>query len=70
MNPKKEMIRIVRSKEDGVLVDLSGKKPGKGAYICKNSDCMLKAKKASAISRALDASVPEEVYGDLEKYAK
>lgn len=70
MHPKKSLIRIVSSKEDGVSVDPTGKKSGKGAYICKTNTCIEKAKKISSLKRAFEREIPEEVYGELEKYAK
>ena len=70
MNPKKSLVRVVSSKEDGVFVDSSGKKSGKGAYVCKTTACIAKAKKISALKRAFEREIPEEVYRELEKYAK
>lgn len=70
MHPKKSLLRIVSSREDGVSVDLTGKKSGKGAYLCRNAECMGKAKKTSALKRAFEREIPEEIYGELEKYAK
>lgn len=70
MNPKKAMIRIVRSREGEVSIDPTGKKPGKGAYLCKTMECIKKAGKYKNLGRALDISVPEEIYTELEKYAE
>ena len=70
MNPKRAMIRIVRSKEGEISVDPTGKKSGKGAYLCKTSECIAKVRKTKSLGRALDADIPEGIYAELEKYAK
>lgn len=69
MNPKNTLVRIVSSKEEGISVDYTGKKPGKGAYLCINKKCVEKAKKTNALKRAFDKKIPESVYGELEKIA-
>ena len=61
MRPKRELIRVVRSKEGAVSLDATGKKPGRGAYVCPNADCLKKAIKTRALSRALETEIPEEV---------
>lgn len=65
--PKKELIRIVKNKDNEVLVDLTGKMNGRGAYICSNLDCLSLVKKNKKISRALECEVPESVYEKLEE---
>jgi predicted RNA-binding protein YlxR (DUF448 family) len=70
MHPKKTLIRIVSSKDDGVSVDPTGKKSGKGAYICRNTECIEKARKAKALKRAFGREIPGDVYGELVKYAE
>lgn len=67
MKPKKELIRVVRTAEDGIKLDLTGKLNGRGAYICKNKECLLKAQKSNALSRAFETNVSAEVYASLEK---
>lgn len=67
MKPKKELIRIVKSPEGEVSVDLTGKKSGRGAYICKNIECLEKAFKTKRLSRNLDAAIDEEIYNRLRK---
>lgn len=67
MKPKKELIRVVKSPEGEVSVDLTGKKSGRGAYICKNIDCLEKAVKAKRLSRNLDIAIDEEVYNRLKE---
>ena len=67
MKPKKELVRIVKSPEGDISVDLTGKKSGRGAYICKNTDCLLKAKEGSRLEKAFECKVPPEVYDRLCK---
>lgn len=62
MKQKNELVRVVRSPQGEVTLDLSGKKPGRGAYICRSKDCLKKAQKARRIERALDCSIPSELY--------
>lgn len=66
MKPKKELIRVVKNKENEISVDFTGKKAGRGAYICKNIECFRKAKKAKRFEKAFEASISEEVYQTLE----
>ncbi|WP_391121361.1 RNase P modulator RnpM [Psychrobacillus sp. L3] len=65
MFPKKEMIRIVRSKEGEVSVDLTGKKPGRGAYVSKTLNSVDKAKKKNSLGNHLEATIPHEIYDEL-----
>ena len=65
MKPKRELVRIVRSPEGEVSVDLTGRKPGRGAYVCHDADCLKKAIKTRALSRAFETEVPESVYETL-----
>ena len=60
MKPKKELIRIVRDKEGGVSVDFTGKKAGRGAYICRDSACLEKARKGKRLEKAFEAPVSQE----------
>lgn len=64
--PKKELIRIVRTPEDTIEIDVKGKRNGHGAYIQKSIDTLEKAKKNKALERALEAPVPQEIYDELE----
>ena len=57
MKPKKELIRIVRTPEGPVEADLTGKKNGRGAYLCRNAECLEKAVKIRALDRALDTKL-------------
>ena len=65
--PKKELVRVVRSPEGEISLDLTGKKPGRGAYVCPNSECLKRARKSRALERALDTAIPEGVYEEMEK---
>lgn len=62
---KKELIRIVKNKEGQIFIDLTGKANGRGAYICKDSECLKKAIKSKALNRAFKMEVPNEVYEKL-----
>ena len=61
MKPKPELLRVVRSPEGEISLDTRGKKPGRGAYICPNSECLRRAVKSHALDRALDTKIPDEV---------
>ena len=63
--PKKELIRIVRTPDLQVVIDESGKQNGRGAYLRKTKDAVLMAKKSNALGRALEVTIPEEVYLSL-----
>lgn len=65
MLSKKEMIRIVHTAEDVFELDRTGKKNGRGAYICDNKECLLLAKKKNGLDRSFKMSVPKEVYDTL-----
>lgn len=67
MKPKKELIRIVKNNEGEVSVDTTGKKPGRGAYICKSKSCLEKSFKAKRLARNLDISISEEIYEKLKE---
>ncbi len=64
--PKAELVRVVRSPQGEISIDVQGKKPGRGAYICKSVDCLKKARKSRRIERSLETSISEDVYGALE----
>ncbi|TAA67495.1 RNase P modulator RnpM [Planococcus salinarum] len=67
MHPKKEMIRIVRSKEGEVSVDLTGKKSGRGAYVSKSEAAIAAAKKKKVLDNQLEVKVPAEIYEELRR---
>lgn len=66
MKPKQELVRVVRSPEGEVSLDPVGKKPGRGAYVCKNIECLKKARKTRALERKFEAAVSDEVFDALE----
>ncbi|HHU06639.1 MAG TPA: YlxR family protein [Clostridiales bacterium] len=65
MKAKRELIRVVRSPDGEISLDFKGKKPGRGAYLCKNVDCLTRAKKSKALERSLETEIPAEVYAQL-----
>ncbi|OKL37100.1 RNase P modulator RnpM [Domibacillus mangrovi] len=65
MKPKKEMIRIVRSKEGEVSVDPTGKKSGRGTYVTKSKEAVEAAKKKNVLARQLSAEIPPSIYNEL-----
>ena len=65
--PKKELLRVVRTPEGDVSVDIVGKKNGRGVYICKNPDCFKKVRKGDKLSRSLETKVAEEVYDEISE---
>ena len=64
---KKELIRVVRTPEGELVLDATGRKNGRGAYLCRNTECLQKAKNNRGLSRSLNTDIPEEIYDDLEK---
>lgn len=70
MKPKKELVRVVRSPESEVSLDLTGKKPGRGAYVCRSSECLAKAIKAKRFEKAFSCEIPSEVYQKMEEEMK
>ena len=73
MKPKKELIRVVKSPEDDISLDFTGKKSGRGAYVCRNIECFNKARKARRFEKAFSCRIDDEIYGgmidELEKNA-
>ena len=67
MKPKQELVRIVRSPEGEISVDLTGKKPGRGAYICRSAGCLGQSRKKRRLERAFSCAIADEVYEKLEK---
>lgn len=65
MRPKKELIRIVRSPQGEVCADFTGRAPGRGAYLCKNPECLARAQKIKALERALEHKVEPAVFERL-----
>lgn len=67
MKAKKELIRIIKTAEDTILLDTTGKKNGRGAYICPNPECLQRAGKNHGLERSLKTAIPKEVLELLEK---
>ena len=65
--PKKELIRVVKGPDGEISLDLTGKKSGRGAYICPQRACFTKARKSKRFERSLETAIPEEVYNEMEK---
>ncbi|MBQ1412817.1 MAG: YlxR family protein [Clostridia bacterium] len=65
--PKKELVRVVRDPEGQLSVDLTGKKNGRGAYICHSAECLKKARKARRLEKSFSMQIPEEVYDELTR---
>ncbi|MGL4731643.1 MAG: RNase P modulator RnpM [Clostridium sp.] len=66
MKDKKQLIRVVRNKEGEISIDMTGKKPGRGAYICKNIECLEKSIKAKRLDRNLEVKIDEELFAKLK----
>ena len=67
MKPKNELIRVIKTVEGNVELDSTGKKNGRGAYICPCMDCLKKARKSKGIERSLKIAIPDEVYENLDR---
>ena len=66
MIPKRELIRVVKSKEGDISLDLTGKRSGRGAYICKSVECFEKARKARKFERSFSCMISEDIYNSME----
>ncbi len=67
MKNKKEMMRVIKTKEEEIVLDATGRKNGRGAYLCFSRDCLEKAMKSKGLERSLKTAIPKEVYENLEK---
>lgn len=67
MSPKKEMMRVLKTPENTIILDTTGKKNGRGAYLCKDMECLKKARKNKGLERSFQMSIPETVYDSLMK---
>ena len=65
--PKNTLIRVLRTPEGDIVLDMTGKKNGRGAYICKNAACLKKARKSRRIESSLECSISEELYEKMEE---
>ncbi|MBQ7548555.1 MAG: YlxR family protein [Clostridia bacterium] len=70
MKPKKELVRIVKTPEDEIVLDLTGRKNGRGAYICPDAECLKKARKSKRIEKSFGCAIPQEVYDLMEEELK
>lgn len=64
--PKKELLRVVRTPEGEIVLDFTGKRSGRGAYICYNAKCLKKARKSRRIESNLEVSIPDDIYDRME----
>ena len=64
--PKIELMRVVRGADGTISLDLTGKKSGRGAYICRDVECLRRARKSRRIDKNLDCDIPDEVYDKME----
>ena len=67
MKSKKEMMRVLKTPEDEIVLDLTGKKNGRGAYLCADSECLKKAEKSKGLERSLKTAILKEIYEQLEE---
>ena len=65
MRDKKALLRVVKTPEGEILLDATGKKSGRGAYVCPDAECLKKARKSRALERALETAIPDAVYDAL-----
>ena len=65
--PKQELLRVVRSPENQVSLDFTGKKSGRGAYVCPDVRCLKKARKSGRIGRSLECEIPDSVWDQMEQ---
>ncbi len=66
MKPKRELVRVVKPQEGEAHMDLTGKSPGRGAYVCAKLECFKKARKTKGLERALECTIPGDVFDALE----
>lgn len=67
MKSKKEMMRVLKTAQEPITLDKTGKKNGRGAYICMRRECLVKARKNKGLERSFKMSIPDELYEKLEK---
>lgn len=70
MKAKKEMLRVIKTPENEVVLDVIGKKNGRGAYLCVSLDCLQKARRSKGLERSLKITIPEDIYERLEEEMK
>ena len=67
MKSKKELLRVLRTEDQGIILDTTGRKNGRGAYICPDPECMERARQSTGLDRAFKMPVPDEIYDSLTK---
>lgn len=67
MKSKKEMMRVLKTPEETIVLDRTGRKNGRGAYLCATKECLIRAKKNKGLERSFKMNIPNEVYESLEK---
>ena len=67
MKSKKELIRVIKTPEEEILLDATGRKNGRGAYICASVECLAKAQKTKGLERSLKTAIPAEIFQNLEE---
>ena len=70
IKPKNELVRVVKNKEGVISLDLTGKMPGRGAYLCRNPECLEKARKARRFEREFSCRIPDEIFDGMEAELK
>ena len=70
MKPKKELVRVVKPKEGDISLVLTGKKAGRGAYICRSAVCLAKARKARRLEKSFSCKISDEIYDSMEEELK
>ncbi len=70
MKTKKELLRIIKTPENEVLLDANGKTNGRGAYLCYSAECLQKARRSKGLERSLKIAIPDEIYDRLEEELK
>ncbi len=67
MKNKKDLMRVLKTAEDSIVLDMTGRKNGRGAYLCMDKECLAKARKNKGLEHSFKMSIPKEVYENLEK---
>lgn len=70
MKSKKEMIRVIKTPDDQICIDATGRKNGRGAYICPKNECLARAIRSKGLERSFKMQIPKEVYAQLEEEMK
>ena len=67
MKSKKEMMRVLKTADEGIVLDTTGKKNGRGAYLCESLECLRKAQRSKGLERSFRMNIPNEVYDNMER---